>query len=397
VNRRTLLKGAAAGAAGLSLGPAFWRTALAKPARPGPGPYGSLRSADANGLMLPDGFTSRVVGLSGTPVLGTSYVWHLFPDGAATFPLEDGGWVLVSNSEVPAPNGGAGAIKFAVDGSIVDAYRILDGTGSNCAGGPTPWGTWLSCEETDTGLVWECDVHQAGQGVARPALGTFSHEAAAVDPERGHVYLTEDAGDSLLYRFTPSAPGDLTEGVLEAARHESNGSVTWLPVPDPSGGEGTPTRHQIAGATTFRRGEGMWFDRDTAYFTTTSDDRVWAYHCDTNHLEVVYDAAASEELPLHDPDNITVHHPSGDLFVAEDPDNLELVLITRPGGGGRVAAPFLRVDGHPESEISGPVFDPTGTRLYVSSQRGGVGPLSGPGVTYEITGPFRGWHGNKLK
>lgn len=397
MKRRTLLKGAAAGAASLSLGPAFWREALAKPARPGPGPYGALGSADANGLKLPDGFASRVVGLSGTLVLGTSYVWHLFPDGTATFPAADGGWVLVSNSEVPAPNGGAGAIRFAADGTIVDAYRILDGTGGNCAGGPTPWGTWLSCEETDTGLVWECKVHEAGQGVARPALGAFSHEAAAVDPERGHVYLTEDDGNSLFYRFTPATPGALTDGVLEAARWETDGSVTWLAVPDPSAELGTPTRDQVAGATRFRRGEGMWFDRDTVYFTTTSDDRVWAYHCDKNHLEIVYDAAASAELPLHDPDNITVHRPSGDLFVAEDADNLELVLVTRPGGGGRVAAPFLRIEGPSGSEIAGPVFDPTGTRLYVSSQRGGVGPLPGPGVTYEITGPFRGWHGKKLR
>src|SRR5690606_16505945 len=78
--------------------------------------------------------------------------------------------------------GGAGAIRFAADGSIVDAYGILDGTLSNCAGGLTPWGTWLSCEEWEdtegyaAGRVWECDPFGVEDAVARPALGICKHE-----------------------------------------------------------------------------------------------------------------------------------------------------------------------------------------------------------------------------
>jgi uncharacterized protein len=393
VHRRTFLAGATAGGAALSLGPTFWQAALASPARPGNGPYGPLQAPNANGLMLPEGFSSRIVGLSNTPVPGTTYPWHPFPDGAATFALPGGGWIFVSNSEVPL-RGGASAIRFRKDGSIRSAYRILENTNVNCAGGPSPWGTWLSCEEVQTGQVWECDIRGNAPGVARPALGRFNHEAAAVDPERGHVYLTEDASDGLLYRFTPARRAELGRGELRAARWRGDGTVKWLPVPDPSAAS-QPTRQQVPGATRFRRGEGMWFDSGVVYFSTTSDHRVWAYECATKRLEVIYDGTVGDDLPLRSPDNLAVHARSGDLYVAEDRDNLEVVLITNPftptgtPARKRIAAPFLRIDGHESSELAGPVFDPKGRRLYVSSQRGSATRGPGLGVTYEITGPFR--------
>ena len=150
--------------------------------------------------------------VSGLPVAG--YTWHEFPDGGATFAQPDGGWIYVSNSESSAAvSGGASAIRFSADGQITSAYRILGGTRQNCAGGPTPWGTWLSCEETGFGFVYECDPTGAAPARKLRALGAFKHEAAAVDPINRHVYLTEDKSDGRLYRFTPRNYPDLSLGV----------------------------------------------------------------------------------------------------------------------------------------------------------------------------------------
>ena len=372
--RRQFLQAGVVAAATLGIG---WRGLEAPVARGATSGYGPLGPPDANGVRLPQGFAARLLGKSGEPVLNTDYSWHGQPDGAGTFATPDGGWVLACNSELNGTSGGASAIRFDAAGEPAAAYQILTGTKWNCAGGTTTWGTWLSCEETRDGRVWECNPFQPGQGVARPAMGVFPHEAAPVDPRTGIVYMTEDDYDGRLYRFRPSKLGDLTAGVLEAASVAASGDVTWVPV--------APTKPNRGRDTTgFQRPEGAWISRNVFYFTTTADDRVWTLDLGTSRLSVIYDGqGANATDALHEPDNITIHEPTGDAYVAEDSDDLQLVQLHRTRTGWE-AAPFLQLSGHDGSEVAGPAFSPDGRRLYVSSQRG----LDGDGMTFEITGPF---------
>jgi secreted PhoX family phosphatase len=375
----------------LAYGQAWWADAVAAPARSGRGPYGPLQPADANGLMLPEGFRSRAVAHGGTIVAATGFVWHLFSDGAATYRTPDGGWILVSNSEVPDA-GGAGAIRFDAGGNIKNAYSILKGSSSNCAGGATPWGTWLSCEEHDEGQVWECDPTGSENARLRPALGTFKHEAVAVDPRDSRVYLTEDLHDGALYRFTPERTGDLTNGLLEVAMEPAgNDRIDWTKVPDPHA-TSTPLRFQVPGRAVFKRGEGIWFDSGTIYIATTADSKIHAYETKNRRIRVIYNPKRLKNPPLTDVDNICVSR-SGDLFVCEDngePGGIDLALIT-PGPRRQVAR-FARATGPQHgleipaiaSELTGVCFNPAGDRLYFSSQRANL-----LGTIYEVSGPFR--------
>lgn len=349
---------------------------------------GPLGDPDENGLRLPEGFTSRVVASSGMEVGSSGYVWHNAPDGAAVFITDDGGWIYVSNSEtVSTVGGGASAVRFASNGDIVDAYRILGGTNINCAGGATPWGTWLSCEELSRGEVWECDPLGQSNAVVRPAMGVFQHEAVAIDEANQHAYMTEDVPDGGFYRFVYDTPGDLSAGELQIAEVVGSGPegmVEWRTVSDPSAAE-TDTRLQVPTSTPFKGGEGIWYHQGIVYFSTKGDNRIWAYDTDTAMLTILYDAATSSTPILTGVDNITVS-PAGDVLVAEDGGNMEIVAITPAG----TLLPLVQVTGHDGSEITGPAFDPSLQRLYFSSQRGtnGGDPLGMSGVTYEVTGPF---------
>ena len=341
--------------------------------------YGPLRPPDANGIRLPDGFRSRVLARSGEVVADSGYVWHGAPDGGAVFGTRHG-WIYVSNSE-KSVGGGVGALRFDPSGRVRDAYSICSGTRRNCAGGATPWGTWLSCEEVGTGLVYECDPNGERDAVVRPALGSFQHEAVAVDPEDGRLYLTEDRPDGRLYRFTPNAWRRLDAGVLEVAALDASFGVRWRRVPNPNPGpRQLPTRRQVQGSAAFRGGEGIVYDDGHVYFTTKGDDRVWDLDVAAQQIRVVYHRASDPLGQLGGVDNLSVA-PGGDLIVAEDGGNMELVMLTRDG----VGLPLLRVSGQRGSELTGPAFDPSGKRLYFSSQRGS----DGRGITYEVRGPFR--------
>ena len=390
LTRRRLIQSGLVAAASASFGPVFWRDAFAAPPTvAAPGPYGPLLPPDANGLQLPAGFTSRVIARGDQVMAGRGYVFPRAPDGQACYATPDGGWILATNSELPGGTGGVSATRFDAAGNITDSYRILGGTSVNCAGGPTPWGTWLSCEEVDSGQVWECDPTGNTVAVARPLLGWFKHEACCVDPVHEHVYLSEDVDGGCFYRFVPIDYPDLTAGTLQVAcPGVLPNTIEWQPVLDPNPvlpAPGIPLRSQIPTAIKYRRGEGMWFDSGIVYLVTTADHTVHAYDTTTGGISKLYEAASVPGTPLTDPDNIHVSARSRDVFVAEDSggaDPLDVCIIAPDGHIDR----FLKVTGpdHGGSEVIGLTFNPAGTRFYLGSQRAAT-----VGIVYEISGPFR--------
>ncbi|MCG8668720.1 MAG: PhoX family protein [Pseudomonadales bacterium] len=365
---------------------------------------GPLQAPDDLGIRLPVGFSSRRIAQAFYRVPNTRKGWHIFPDGGACFETDDAGWIYVSNSEFPAA-GGVQAVRFNALGDIVDAYNILSGTSLNCAGGATPWNTWLSCEEHDLGFVWECDPYGNEKAVKRPYMGMFKHEAVAVDPINQHLYLTEDTGDGCFYRFTPDDYPNLESGLLEVAVIDGFDAATdidpdaivdvrWLPVEAPFPQfektkssallNSVPTRYQVEDATHFRGGEGIWYHDQRVFFTTKGDNRVWELDLQAQKLSILYDINTNPNPILSGVDNVTVA-PSGEVIVAEDGGDMQLVAINEFGD----VAPIVQVVDQDHSEITGPAFNPAGKRLYFSSQRGPKKRFpQNLGITYEVLGPF---------
>lgn len=442
--RRQMLRGLFMGAGAVGLGswmPTRSRAAsgaeLNLPSGPlaniGPLEHKTLTSGAIDGIddevFAPAGFDVRCVARKGlNPVTGspdpTGFEWHKDPDGGAVYPSPaDGGWVYVSNCEETP--GGVGALRFDAAGNVIDAYPILQDTRNNCAGGATPWGTWLSCEETSGGLVYECDPFGTPEdAVVKPALGAFPHEAAAVDPIHHVTYLTEDGGDQRFYRFV-SFPEDayidasgqtrlrLEHGVLQVLNiegFENGGRPAASDVREPRkiswttpGSEGASI--PLVGATTrgtyFNGGEGIWYyevpetvrsvpaggtvpTRGVMFFATKGDNRVWALDIENQLIEIIYDNDNMQmETGFNQVDNVVVS-PSGDVLVAEDGSLMRLVVVV-PNGEAKVLMQITKGN----SEITGPAFTPDGSRLYFSSQRGPSGEDGSgfEGATYEMRIP----------
>ncbi len=451
LSRRTLLRAGAlgivvAGSAQVIAGPAYARA-------PGPG-YGPLVPDPAGLLALPAGFSYRIVAESGRTVLASGEPTPSDPDGTACFPARHG-FTLVNNHEIdggepfgvpqlkgltfdPGAYGGATTIDVDHRGRRLREYVSLAGTHNNCAGGVTPWGTWLTCEETeqraegpfahDHGWVFEVDPFDAGANAAPVPLkflGRYAHEAVAVDPRTGAIYLTEDARtpNGLFFRWLPpqgyrggrgalrglalSKGGD-TAGRLQALRAWRDGvpvgdlseaatpgtvfPVTWVDVPDRLATD-TSVRRQFADGQVTRahKLEGQWWGDGGAYFVSSyarfddgaaaeHDGQVWFHdpRRQTIELKTVFgvNPDPKAEGRYDGPDNITVS-PYGGVILAEDGAGLSHLV----GVNGRGHTYPLARNETGEGEFAGPVFSQDGRILFAAIQS--------PGLVFAITGPWR--------
>ena len=411
--------------------------------------YGPLVPDPEGRLALPEGFRYRVLAEEGVTRLETGEPSPSQPDGAAVFAFPDGsGSVLVCNHEIdsehphpvphpeglvydPAGRGGVTLIEMDADGAPVRHYVGLAGTYNNCAGGRTPWNTWLSCEETEKddlgklhGYIFEVDPFDAAANRdVRPikALGRFPHEAVVVDPDDHVLYLTEDARNPNggLYRWSPPAEalplgkGKLRgladdAGTLETLRAttEDGGHVAdlseatavgttyraeWVQVPERDAQQKSVRRQfEDDQVTRARKLEGMWWGDGGAYVVssfaraedgeaTTHEGQVWFLdpRAGTLRLHLLFGSTGDPESSPNAPDNITVS-PYDGVMIAEDGKGNPNLLGATPGGEVFV---FAQSQSKIENaEFAGPAFSSDQQTLFVN--------LMGPGLTLAVQGPF---------
>ncbi|MEW1907992.1 alkaline phosphatase PhoX [Kitasatospora sp. NPDC085895] len=424
--------------------------------------YGPLVSDPDGILALPKGFTYRIITQTGKTTLVTGESTPSNHDGTAAFPGRHGATLLVNNHELkgkrsnwphpvplleghvydPGAAGGCTVVEVAEHGRRVREWVGIAGTSTNCAGGATPWGTWLSGEETedragqngmtkDHGYIFEVDPYdQDANRDPKPvkAFGRYPHEAAVVDPKRGHVYLTEDAAgpNGLLYRWTPPAGfhhgrgrlrtladdagvleafkcfdphGKLVDDLSRATAIGTTYGVDWVKVPDRDA-KTVSVRKQFKDGeiTRSRKLEGMWWGDGGTYFVASyareespvqHDGQVWFYNPARRTVTLKVLLGVNKDVwadngNFDGPDNITVS-PHGGLVIAEDGEGQQhLFGTTDEGRTFPIARNELNLGTaeKPEySEFTGVTFSADGGTLFANIQE--------PGIMLAVTGP---WH-----
>lgn len=422
--------------------------------------YGELRqSTDCPDLWIPEGF--RCVRLSSTHEESSVNPGFNVPvalDGMAAFPLPNGNIRLIRNHEISDPAararpfgrrpydiaGPAGTTSLEVrvhrSGDqlhlqLLAEYPSITGTLINCAGGRTPWGSWLTCEETTRGMtqgytkphgyVFEVPAGATEEVDPLPlkAMGRFVHEAVAVDARTGIVYLTEDVrynpAASLpgagFYRFIPNQPGQLLAGgklqVLGVRGERNYNTVTgqktgssfeceWYDIaePDPAGAESDPShvfRQGLEkGAAIFQRLEGCFAADDSIYFDATEggdagSGQIWQYRptgADTGVLALVFESPGKEVL--HGPDNICIGQRGG-VVICEDTNGEHFIRGLTPKGEMLNIARVPHKAGEPEpTEFAGCCFSPDYSVLFFNRQGALRSYNADRGATYALWGPW---------
>lgn len=417
--------------------------------------YGELVADPAGLLDLPVGFSYQVFSRAGDSMDDGLLVPGAH-DGMAAFAAPDGRTILVRNHELSPGNDAASAFgeggelrnKVAAEsfydfgsgetpcigGTTTLVYNTqeqrlerhflsLTGTIRNCAGGPTPWGSWISCEENtkrregvlerDHGYNFEVPASTV-MSLARPvplvAMGRFNHEAIAVHQASGIIYQTEDREDGLFYRFVPNEAGrPAAGGLLQALaladlasadtrnwgertlERQAAAAVRWVDLEEiESPRDDLRQRGASAGAAIFARGEGAWTDGNAIYFACTSggeakSGQVFRYLVSSDEATPAEDANPGRlELFAESPDtrlleyadNLTVS-PWGDIIVCEDGSGRDhIVGITANGQFYQLGRNAMD-----DGEFAGSTFSPDGSTLFVNIQN--------PGMTFAITGPWQ--------
>ncbi|MEG3766068.1 alkaline phosphatase PhoX [Alteromonas sp. 14N.309.X.WAT.G.H12] len=405
--------------------------------------YGPLIPDPQKRLDLPKGFTYQVISSLGDMMSDGLQVPDR-ADGMGCFALADGQLALVRNHElqpehikkqpatiqkhktelaydtfesgVTLPGGTTTLVFDPKSQKVTHSFKSISGTVRNCAGGITPWNSWLTCEESVGtpgsdykqyhGYVFEvpADATSMVEAVPLKAMGRFNHEAACVDPKTGIVYLTEDRGDSLFYRFIPNEYGKLQQGgTLQALRIKDTPKfdsrnwaantmsvgewleADWVTLDTPDGPEDDlRKRGYELGATLFARGEGIHWANNELYFCCTNGGKKqlgqimrFAPGQETSEDRIQLFLESEDKNLFNFGDNLTVC-PNGHLLVCEDQytdvvDN-HLRGVTPQGD----AYAFAKL--HRQTELAGACFSPDGKILFVN--------LYSPTETLAIYGPW---------